>query len=454
MLAILSTHPIQYQVPLWQALAKDGRVPFEVWYLSDHGTRPSFDAQFKQSFSWDLDTLGGYPSRFLKTNRNHDVSSFSKLRLGEPLGDLLREKNVEALWIQGWQVAAYWQAVWQAHAAGIPVWLRGETNDLSQTPFWKSSIKRVALGQLFSRVKHFLYIGSANRRFYESYGVRPEQLHSAPYCVDNQRFAQTAAELRSERDEIRRAWGIPDHSFCVLFAGKFIPKKRPMDLVKAASLPTASAKARQIHLLFAGSGELGGELRNACRVVYDAEASQPSTNGNRSAVNGEATGKPGAGKPAASFTGFLNQTEISRAYVAADCLVLPSDAGETWGLVVNEAMASSLPCAASDHCGCSQDLVAPIKSELCFPLGDLDAIRAALLTVSQKRIEPERLRAQVDKFDVPVSVETVARLYHESEILKARMKKTGETLETGNIEAVGRTAETDEARETVELARG
>jgi len=27
MLAILTTHPIQYQVPLWQALARDGRVP-------------------------------------------------------------------------------------------------------------------------------------------------------------------------------------------------------------------------------------------------------------------------------------------------------------------------------------------------------------------------------------------------------------------------------------------
>ncbi|HEY0302422.1 MAG TPA: hypothetical protein VGC36_13845 [Rhizomicrobium sp.] len=43
MLVILSTHPIQYQVPVWQALARDGRVPFEVWYLSDHGVRQSLD---------------------------------------------------------------------------------------------------------------------------------------------------------------------------------------------------------------------------------------------------------------------------------------------------------------------------------------------------------------------------------------------------------------------------
>ena len=75
--------------------------------------------------------------------------------------------------------------------------------------------------------------------------------------------------------------------------------------------------------------------------------------------------------PTASFVGFLNQSEISRAYVAADCLVLPSDATETWGLVVNEAMASGLPCIVSNACGCAEDLVEPIRPDLCYPVGDI-----------------------------------------------------------------------------------
>ncbi len=85
MLAILSTHPIQYQVPLWQALARDGSVPFEVWYLTAHGTDPSYDQQFGKSFAWDLDLLAGYPHRFLKVNPDGDVSSFNKLKLVEDL---------------------------------------------------------------------------------------------------------------------------------------------------------------------------------------------------------------------------------------------------------------------------------------------------------------------------------------------------------------------------------
>src|SRR5436305_432144 len=127
MLAILTTHPIQYQVPLWQALAKDGPVPFEVWYLTSHATTPSRDREFGKEFAWDLDMLSGYPHKFLDVAEGATPGSFWKCRLKEKLRDRLRESNARALWINGWQVAAYWQAVREAKAAGVEVWLRGES---------------------------------------------------------------------------------------------------------------------------------------------------------------------------------------------------------------------------------------------------------------------------------------------------------------------------------------
>jgi glycosyltransferase involved in cell wall biosynthesis len=400
MLAILTTHPIQYQVPLWKALAKDGSVPFEVWYMSDHATRPSFDSGFKQTFGWDLDMLEGYPSRFLKTNHNHDVSRFSRLRLTEPLGDLLRQKKVKALWIQGWQVAAYWQAVWQANQAGIPVWLRGESNDLAVTSPLKKPLKRIALGKLFIRVSEFLYIGEANRRLYQQYGIAPQRLHPAYYCVDNERFSRQADILRPTRKQLRREWKIPDDSFCVLFAGKFIPKKRPLDIVAAVSLLNASNSKPPLHLLFAGSGELGAELRRACSVVCDEEG------------NGlDQDSSADTGKPLASFVGFLNQVEISKAYVAADCLVLPSDQRETWGLVVNEAMASGLPCIVSDACGCCEDLITAINLRFRFGMGDAMAISDALLSMMKEPPPASVLRDRVKHFSSSASASTVSHLY-------------------------------------------
>jgi glycosyltransferase involved in cell wall biosynthesis len=402
MLAILTTHPIQYQIPLWQALKRETSVPFEVWYLSDHGVRPSYDVQFGKTFSWDLDTLAGYPHRFLKVNADADVTRFNKLRLVEPLENLFRERNVRALWVQGWQVRAYWQAVWQAHASGIPVWLRGESNDLAPVPVWKKQAKRVLLGKLFKRVNQFLYIGEANRRLYRSFGASAEQLHPAPYCVDNERFRRQAEALRPERAAIRREWNIPEDALCVLFAGKFIRKKHPFDLVTAACDERLRKLGRPVHLLFVGSGELGDELREVCHVVYDHESDAPRPF--------DSLGSNGH-KPYASFTGFLNQTQISKAYVAADCLVLPSDYQETWGLVVNEALASGLACLASDACGCSEDLIAPLNPKFRFPLGDTSALSSALHSFVNQPLQSDAMRKQVDKFNLSVSVKTVEKLY-------------------------------------------
>src|SRR6478672_3576851 len=132
MLAILTTHPIQYQVPLWQALAKDARVPFEVWYLTSHGIQLSHDREFQQKFAWDLDLLEGYRHRFLKTPSGATPNTPWRCRITESLPDLFQRTNAKVLWVQGWQVAAYWQAVRAAHRAGVQVWMRGESNALRQ----------------------------------------------------------------------------------------------------------------------------------------------------------------------------------------------------------------------------------------------------------------------------------------------------------------------------------
>jgi glycosyltransferase involved in cell wall biosynthesis len=393
MLVILSTHPIQYQVPVWQALARDGRVPFEVWYLSDHGVRPSADREFGKTFAWDIDLLSGYPHRFLDGAADAIPDTFWGCRLHENLSDRLKRCGASALWIQGWQVAAYWQAARQARGAGVELWLRGESNDLTPIPFWKWPIKRLALGYLFSRVDRFFTIGTANKRLYQKYGVPDARLYPAPYAVDNERFARQAEALRPQRLALRRQWGIADDAFCVLFCGKMIAKKRPMDLVRAASLLAERASQSNLHLLFAGSGELGSALRDACNVVVDAEAGAP--------LPRRAHG------PKASFAGFLNQTEISRAYVAADCLVLPSDSSETWGLVVNEAMASGLPCIVSDACGCAEDLVAPIDPLLVFRCGDVADLGAALRALRGRPQPPETWTRAVAAHDFRHTVASV-----------------------------------------------
>ncbi|HEY8660799.1 MAG TPA: glycosyltransferase family 4 protein, partial [Hanamia sp.] len=52
------------------------------------------------------------------------------------------------------------------------------------------------------------------------------------------------------------------------------------------------------------------------------------------------------------------QRKMPEIYKISDVFVLPSQGpGETWGLAINEAMASGKVVLVSDQCGCAVDLV-------------------------------------------------------------------------------------------------
>jgi glycosyltransferase involved in cell wall biosynthesis len=100
----------------------------------------------------------------------------------------------------------------------------------------------------------------------------------------------------------------------------------------------------------------------------------------------------------ATFYGFVNQTELPAIYAAADAIVLPSRS-ETWGLVVNEAMACGLPAVVSDTVGCAPDLVEPRTTGAVFAMGNIAALAQAIQSVfaldlpSTRRHLTERIEA-------------------------------------------------------------
>ncbi len=90
-------------------------------------------------------------------------------------------------------------------------------------------------------------------------------------------------------------------------------------------------------------------------------------------------------------TGFISsQSDLFKKYFAGDCLILPSY-NEPWGLVVNEAMAASLPIIISDQCGASLDLVKNEYNGYIVKAGDVGDIANAI----KKLIENEKLREKM-----------------------------------------------------------
>ena len=355
-LVVAATHPVQYQAPYFRALAARPELDLEVWYVF----LPSEEEQgkdFSTAFSWDVPVLDGYRWQVLDCVRRTGSSPYGFGAYSAPgLSRKLEDERPDAVLVTGWQSRVLVQVARAAGRYGVPRLLRGESNDLRRRPF----VVRMAHRLFFRWFDAFLAIGRANRRLYERAGVPQRKIVETPYAVDNERFREAALRLRPRREDLRAEWGFGRDAFCVLFAGKLEPKKRPLDVLDA--LEVARRERLELRLLVAGSGELEAVLRDRAR-----ERRLPVT-----------------------FAGFLNQTEMPRAYAVADALVLPSDSGETWGLVVNEAMASGVPAIVSDRVGCREDLVEEGMTGFSFPLGDTRALATCLVILAA---DPSRAAA-------------------------------------------------------------
>jgi len=373
-LGVLTTHPIQYQVPCFRALAARPDVDLRVLYCMIP-TPSQQGAGFGTSFQWDLPLLEGYRHETLENvSRRPSVVAFEGCDT-PGVGAAIRRHRFDAVLVRGWVVKSCLQCLWACRGLGIPCLVRGESNALRKRRWWVRAAHRVLLRQYAA----LLAIGRANRDFYLRNGVPPGKIFSAPYCVDNDRFAAQAAGLRPRRNVLRRAWGIPACAMTFLFCGKFSDKKRPRDLLTALGMAVQAHGLGQagIHLLMVGDGDLRSECERMARG-----RSLPVT-----------------------FAGFLNQNEIARAYVASDCLVLPSDFGETWGLVVNEAMACGLPAIVSDRVGCRADLVRPWRTGAVFPFGDFRALADLLVSFAAAPAEVKAMGTRARELAAAYSID-------------------------------------------------
>ena len=382
-LLIVTTHPIQYQAPLFRALASDGSMRIEVLFL----TLPDAQLQgvgFGLPFTWDVPLLDGYHWRVATSTRSRgDQAQYLRLWLAKPMAELAfgpERVMPDAVLITGWQCLGMLQMLIAARLRCLPILLRTEANDLRA----RSWPVRLPHRLIVAQAAALLPIGKANARFYRRNGASAERLWSAPYFVDNQFFAERAKSLAPFREELRQQWGISGEAFCFLFVGKFQAKKHPLDLLLSLERLREQGLSEGMHVLFVGSGELNGTCR---QYAQDHEL-------------------------AVSFAGFLNQTGIAQAYVVADALVLPSDSGETWGLVVNEAMACGLPAIVSDQVGCVEDLVLHEHTGLTFPCGDIDSLAGAMHWLSEDReradaMGKEARRRLMEIYNVSVNVHAI-----------------------------------------------
>jgi glycosyltransferase involved in cell wall biosynthesis len=349
MLAVIETHPVQYHAPVYRAVQEHFGIPVTAIYGSDFSVAGYRDAEFGATFAWDTDLLSGYASVFLSRSAPGTTPDLRTLS-ASGLRDALRAVNPRATMVVGYSPSFHRVAWREARALGRPVLFRGETTDVAVDRSWAAAAMRdAALRLAYRRCAACLYIGRHSRDHFMRHGVTRDRLFFSPYCVDESTFS-TGEETREDlRARGRDALGVPDTAIVLLYSGKLSLRKGLDLLIPAVSQLPAATRADVIVALL-GDGEL------RARMVEDAA---------RAGV---------VVRP----LGFRNQRELSRFYHAADLLVLPSRASETWGLVTNEALLHGLPAVVSDRVGCAPDLVTDGMTGAVFAAGSAEGLSSAL----------------------------------------------------------------------------
>lgn len=322
-LLIFDSHPVQYKAPVYQQIAKLMPGALKVVYGTDCSVRGHRDRDFGQVVAWDTPLLEGYDYLVLNNERGVPLQGFRSLT-GRGIFRLLKRERPTAVLISQFLYEADLVTYFSCLLLRIPIWIRHETQDEAfQRRPWKRLLRSLAYRIIYRGVSHAFFIGQLNREHLLRHGMKESRLSFAPYCVDSPIPEMSAEAKAVSRREVRAKLAISETETVILFSGKLIPKKAPDLILEAFRLLSAERKATTT-ILFLGSGVMMEELKR--------EAEQF------------------AGR--VIFTGFVNQKDLPGYYLAADMLILPSRRmGETWGLVVNEALHAGCGVIVSEAAG-------------------------------------------------------------------------------------------------------
>lgn len=348
-LAIITTHPIQYNAPLFRLLSERKRIAVKVFYTWGQSQEVVFDARFGMQRSWDIPILEGYEYEFVKNTTNQPDSNRFLGVVNPGLIKQLKQEKFDAILVYRWSLLSHLHIL-RSFGGNPKLFFRGDSHLLKSQGGLKGYVKKWLLRFVYRNVDKAFYVGKHNKAYYLQFGLTQEQLLYAPHAIDNERFVSDADKQESKASAERELLSIPQNSTVFLYAGKFYAVKQLELLIDVFQ----QLKGDQYRLLLVGNGEQENQLRalaaNDDRILF-----QP----------------------------FRNQSEMPWVYRIGDVLVLPSKS-ETWGLAVNEAMACGRPAIVSDACGCAPELIIQGETGFVFRSGDGKDLLRVLAEFSDK----------------------------------------------------------------------
>ncbi len=344
-LVILSEIIAPYRIPVFNALARHESIDLHVIFLAE--TDPTLRQWhiYKDEIRFSHQVLPSWRRRLGKYH----------ILLNRGLGSALQRASPDAILCGGYNYAASWQALFWAHRHHVPfsLWVESTVRDFRTGSRLVESLKV----RFMHGCDKFIVPGKAAFEYVMGYGAPEESIFTAPNAVDTTFFAERAESVWRDTATHRRMLRLPSRYF--LFVGRLTREKGVFDLLQAYATLAPELRAA-VGLVLVGEGNARAELEQRAGAIA-----------------------PGT----VLFPGFAQRTQLASYYALAETFLFPTHT-DPWGLVVNEAMACSLPIISTDVAGCVADLVEDRWNGRVLGVGDIEQLAGAmteLATNSQMR---------------------------------------------------------------------
>jgi glycosyltransferase involved in cell wall biosynthesis len=313
-LVILTEIIAPYRIPVFNALAQRPELNLHVIFLSENDPTLRQWRVYKDEIRFQYDVLPSWRRRLGGYNVLLNRGVHAALNRIEP----------DVLLCGGYNYLASWQAAYWARRRRVPLLLWSESTAFDRRRGYR--FVEFAKTLFLNLCAAFVVPGRSSLNYLQNLGITEQRIFTAPNAVDVSLFSQSAEAARQSGPQPGGNHRLPSRYF--LYVGRLVKAKGIFDLVEAYGKLNAEIRT-QIGLVFAGEGSDRGELQErAARIV------------------------PGT----VQILGFTHREELPGLYALADGFVFPTHS-DPWGLVVNEAMACSLPVIVTNVAGCALDLV-------------------------------------------------------------------------------------------------
>lgn len=386
---ILISHPIQHFVPIFRHLSRFEDVAVTVCYY-DYDPAEKVDLGFGSNEAWDIDLTSGYDFIPLKVK----PSGLSRLKSCLTFLEHISGASPDVILTFGYtglacRLAYLWN-FWRR-----PMIHYGDSELLHRRSWPARLFKMLTLPFYFAGCSRVLTIGDENRRYYRHYGVPERKLVRSVCPIDLIRFKETIARCQGEGDaKLKERWKIDADATVLLFIGRFVAIKRPLDVIEAMARLTPSDP--KMVLLMIGNGPTMPDI--------------------------QAKVKASRVEDRVRVVGFVNQSEIP-AYMNLGDVVVSASELDPHPLVITEAMAAGNAVVASDRVGCvgAGDTARPGVNTLVFRCGDPDdlvrALREAVKDGNRLEAMQEKSREIAESQDATVAAAT----FREAVLAAARV---------------------------------